>query len=121
MTTAVPVFRVFDYAKVIEFYVNWLGFSIDWEYAPEQSPFYMQVSLREVRINLSEHHGECSPGALVLITGFKGLRAYQKSLLQKKYTYMRPGLETREWDPGTIFMGVIDPFYNRLQFEEKNG
>ncbi len=28
----IPVLCIFDYNKTLEFYVNWLGFSIDWEH-----------------------------------------------------------------------------------------
>ena len=61
MTVARPIFRIFDYAKVIEFYVEWLGFKIDWEHKPDNSPIYMQISLGDIIIHLSEHHGDCSP------------------------------------------------------------
>ena len=30
--SAVPVFRIFDESKAKEFYVNWLGFKVDWEH-----------------------------------------------------------------------------------------
>ena len=44
-TKVVPVLRIFDYAKTIEFYVDWLGFTIDWEHCfGDNSPLYMQVS-----------------------------------------------------------------------------
>jgi catechol 2,3-dioxygenase-like lactoylglutathione lyase family enzyme len=115
----IPVLRVFDYAKIIEFYVDWLGAKIEWEHKPEGSPFYMQISIRGLRINLSQHHGECSPGALVLIEDFENLTDYHKTLTDKKYTFMKPGLQQVEWDPGTITLRVIDPFYNTIEFSEK--
>jgi hypothetical protein len=31
-TSVVPIFRIFDYKKATEFYVDWLGFKIDWEH-----------------------------------------------------------------------------------------
>jgi Glyoxalase superfamily protein len=30
-TQVIPVLRIFDYKKTIEFYIEWLGFVIDWE------------------------------------------------------------------------------------------
>ena len=33
----IPVLRVFDYSKAIEFSVDWLGCTINWEYQPENS------------------------------------------------------------------------------------
>jgi hypothetical protein len=79
----------------------------------------MRVSIRGVVIDLSEHHGDCSPGAKVFIADFEGLEAYHKSLIEKKFTYMKPGLTRPDWDPETLSMTVIDPFFNRIEFTEK--
>ena len=119
MPTIIPVLRAFDYDKIIEFYVKWMDFNVEWEHRPEDAPFYMQVSLRGVRINLSQHHGECSPGARIIIPDFEGLEAYHQSLLEKQYRFMRPGLDRPEWDRNTIAMSVIDPFYNTIEFNER--
>lgn len=115
----IPVFRVFDYNKTIEFYVNWLGCTIEWEYRPENSPFYLRMSLRGLPFDLSEHHGECSPGARFSIADFDGLKKYHEELLFKNYPYNRPGLERVEWAPDTLEMTVTDPFSNRIIFNEK--
>ena len=119
MTKIIPVFRVFDYTKTIEFYVNWLGCKIEWEHKPEGSPFYMRVSLRGAAFDLSEHHGECSPGARISLVDFGGLEAYHEELKSKHYKFFNPAVEKVEWDPGTLEMGVIDPFFNRILFNEK--
>jgi glyoxalase superfamily protein len=119
MTTIIPVFRVFDYAKTIEFYIEWLGFTINWEHKQENSPFYMQVSLRGLAIELSEHHGDCSPGGKLSFRDFDGLQEYHRLLTEKGYKFMRPGLERVEWQPDTLEMTVIDPFSNRLLFTER--
>jgi hypothetical protein len=111
-----PVFRIFDYGKSIEFYVNWLGFNVDWEDKPSDGPVYMQVSLGDIVIHLSEHYGDASPGARVLIEDFPGLEEYHKDLLGKHYKYMNPGLGKTPWNDKTRLMEVIDPFGNRLTF-----
>lgn len=115
----IPVFRVFDYNKTIEFYVNWLGCTIEWEHRPENSPFYLRMSLRGLPFDLSEHHGECSPGGRFSIADFEGLKKYHEELLFKNYTYNRPGLERVEWATDTLEMTVTDPFSNRIIFNEK--
>lgn len=28
----IPILRIFDYKKAIEFYIDWLGFKINWEH-----------------------------------------------------------------------------------------
>jgi len=119
MPAIIPVLRVFDYDKIIEFYVKWMDFSVEWEYRPEDAPFYMQISLRGSLINLSQHHGDCIPGARIIISDFEGLEAYHRSLLEKQYRFMRPGLVRLEWDRNTLAMSVIDPFYNTIEFNEK--
>ncbi|GEM_PF-5049229 len=45
MATITPIFRIFDYNKAVEFYIEWLGFKIDWEDKPDNAPIYMQISL----------------------------------------------------------------------------
>lgn len=118
MATLFPIFRIFDYNKAIEFYVNWLGFTVDWEDRPENTPVYMQVSGLGISLHLSEHHGDCSPGARVYVET-TGVRELHKMLNNKKYKYNRPGLETTPW--GTLCVEVIDPFGNKITFNEKTG
>ena len=116
MATAISIFRIFDYAKTIEFYAGWLGFTVDWEDKPDNSPVYMQVSLQGIVIHLSEHYGDCTPGARIHIEDFSGLKEYHSQLLAKEYKYMRPGINTTPWNSETLCMEVIDPFGNRLTF-----
>lgn len=115
-TATRPIFRIFDYAKAIEFYIDWLGFKVDWEHKPENTPVYMQVSLGDIVLHLSEHYGDCSPGARVHIENFPGLKEYHKQLIAKKYKFMRPGIGKTPWNPKTDCMEVIDPFGNRMTF-----
>jgi hypothetical protein len=48
---AVPVLRVFDQAKAEEFYLDYLGFTTDWEhrFGPD-FPRYAQISRSELII-----------------------------------------------------------------------
>ena len=119
MSVVKPIFRIFDYDKAIEFYVTWLGFKIDWEYKPGNIPLYMQVSLRDVILQLSEHHGDASPGSHVGIEDFKELAAYHKMLDDKNYKFGHPGLQIPDWNEKAIMMTVHDPFGNRLTFTEE--
>ena len=44
-----PIFRMFDEAKAREFYIDYLGFEIDWEHRfHDGAPLYMQVRLGTV-------------------------------------------------------------------------
>ena len=119
MATVKPILRIFDYDKALEFYIDWLGFRIDWEHRPAGSPAYLQVSLGDVVLHLSEHHGDSSPGARVFIDDYQQLTAFQRQLLMKHYKYNRPGLDAPFYDPTALEMSVIDPFGNRLTFVER--
>ena len=56
---------MFDYDKTIEFYVDWMGFTINWEHTFEPgTPRFIQVSQQDLVFFLSEHHGDGSPGAV---------------------------------------------------------
>lgn len=109
-----PILRIFDEAKAREFYVDFLGFAVDWEHRFEPGlPLYMQVSKDDCIIHLSEHHGDCSPGAHLRIE-IAGLNEFQQQLLAKKYKYSRPDIE--EKPRGTREMTIGDPFGNALSF-----
>ncbi len=112
----IPVLRMFDIAKAREFYIDFLGCKVDFEhrFAPDL-PLFMQVSLGDVPLRLSEHHGDSSPGAKVTIE-MTGLAAYHAQLSAKKYRYARPGLVEQPW--GAISMTITDPFHNRIEFSE---
>jgi catechol 2,3-dioxygenase-like lactoylglutathione lyase family enzyme len=112
----VPIFRSFDEAKAREFYVDWLGFTVDWEHRFESSaPLYMQVSRAGIVFHLSEHHGDGSPGSHVRVA-ITGVREFHSELTAKQYKHNRPQLQRPAWG-GTEFE-VIDPVNNRITFSE---
>ena len=112
----IPTFRSFDEAKAREFYVDWLGFKVDWEHRfTPTSPLYMQVSRAGIVFHISEHHGDGSPGAHVRVQ-IKGVRELHAELSAKNYKNNKPGLERPEWG-GTEFT-VIDPVNNRITVGE---
>jgi uncharacterized glyoxalase superfamily protein PhnB len=109
-----PILRIFDEAKAREFYVGFLGFNIDWEHRFEPGmPLYLQISKGGCVLHLSEHHGDCSPGAAMRIETDE-LDAYHQHLLAKNYKHARPGIEKTAWDSRD--MSITDPFGNRLTF-----
>jgi catechol 2,3-dioxygenase-like lactoylglutathione lyase family enzyme len=112
----VPILRIFDEAKAREFYVDFLGFQIDWEHRFEPDlPLYMQVSRAGLTLHLSEHVGDACPGSTVFVR-MKGIEALHAELIAKKYKYLRPGIEIAPWKAKC--MEVIDPFGNRIRFNE---
>jgi catechol 2,3-dioxygenase-like lactoylglutathione lyase family enzyme len=113
---AIPIFRIFDVAKAKEFYVDFLGFRVDWEHRfDETAPLYMQMSRDGLLLHLSEHHGYACPGSTA-VGQTTGLEAYHREITAKGYRFMRPGIEVAPWNARV--MEVIDPFGNRLRFNE---
>ncbi|MGI9232771.1 MAG: glyoxalase superfamily protein [Woeseiaceae bacterium] len=114
ISSTTPVFRIFDETKAKEFYVGFLGFSVDWEHRFEEGlPLYFAVSRDDVKIHLTEHHGDCCPGAAVRIET-DNLQALHGELGEKNYGFARPGIEDMPW--GSKEMSIMDPFGNRLTF-----
>jgi len=119
MAIVKPVLRAFDHAKVIEFYIDWLGFQVDWEDRPDNTPFYMQVSMGDIVLHISEHHGDASPGGTVYVDDFRDVAVYHQKLIDKQFKYNRPGLGEAFYDPSILTFTVNDPFYNKIIFAGK--
>lgn len=117
LNMGIPILRIFDLEKAREFYLGFLGFSMDWDhrYGPE-FPIYMQVSRSGLQLHLSEHHGDASPGSTVFVW-MQGVDAYRAELIGKRYPFSKPGIQ--ENSPGGRTLEVPDPFGNRIRFCEK--
>lgn len=110
----VPIFRIFDEALAIQHYCDYLGCSRDWEhrFGPD-FPIYLQVRLEQLVLHLSEHGGDCTPGARIRVQ-VEDLRAFHGRLSAKSYRLAKPGLQDTPW--GDWEMTVGDPFGNRITF-----
>ena len=113
---AIPVFRIFSLEKAREFYLDFLGFEVEWEhrFVPD-APVYMRVSRGRLAIHLSEHHGDGTPGSLAYVH-MTGVKELHRELKEKNYRYNHPGLVEQEW--GMTELTVTDPFNNRITFTE---
>jgi hypothetical protein len=115
-TTITPILRILDEVKAKEFYVDFLGFKVDWEHRAE-GPLYMQISLGECRIHLSEHDGDARQGAAIKLHT-DDIEAYVAEIVAKKYptgvAEQGPGVCEQPW--GSLDMLLVDPFGNRLIF-----
>ncbi len=115
---AVPILRMFDEAKAKEFYVGFLGFTVDWEHRfDDDAPLYMQISKDACIVHLSEHYGDASPGATLRIETTE-LEAFQQQLSARKYKYARPG-PPHETPWATRELAIGDPFGNTLIFTSR--
>ena len=112
----IPILRIFDVAKAKEFYIDWLGFKIEFEHQfEENSPYYIGISKDEIHIHLSEHYGDSTPGSKVFIICTE-IEKFYKELQTRPYKFYRPSLEKAFY--GALEMSVQDPFGNKLSFNE---
>ncbi len=111
----IPILRTFDEAKAREFYVDFLGFSVDWNHRFEPGlPLYCQVSRGECILHLSEHHGDGTPGSALRIET-ADLDAFHAELSARPYRHARPAIEQQPWGRD---MSITDPFGNRIIFSQ---
>ena len=113
---AIPLFRIFDHALAKAFYVEWLGFTLDWEHRfNPTAPRYLQVSRDGVILHLTEHCGDCSPGAKILVH-IDDVEALHRELNTRPNPNMNPGIEDAPWN--ARILQVTDPFGNRICFSQ---
>ena len=110
----IPTLRILDYQKSIDFYTNYLGFTVDWEhrFGPKE-PVYMQVSLRGLVLHLSENK-RFDPGIIVFVDT-KQIRSLHKTLCKRNQA-VTPEVEATPWQ--TLQMEIEDPAGNLLRFNE---
>jgi catechol 2,3-dioxygenase-like lactoylglutathione lyase family enzyme len=114
---AVPIFRIYSLEKAREFYLDFLGFKLDWEHGFEpDAPVYMQISRSGLVIHLSEHCGDGTPGSIAYVYA-TGVREPHRELNDKRYRHLRPGIQQQDW--GMTELTVTDPFNNRITFGER--
>jgi len=112
----IPVLRVFDAGLARAFYVDWLGFRVDWEVrVGADGPRHLRIARGPVVLHLTEHYGDCSPGAKVVIDT-DDVEALHRELSSRPNPNMRPGVELAPWNAKV--MDVVDPFGNRLSFNQ---
>lgn len=113
----IPVIRIFDEARAKEFYLGFLDMNLEWEHRFEaDAPIYMQVARGGLVLHLSEHSGDCSPGAKIFVNT-TGLEAPQRELKSRRYRYNRPEISDAPW--GGKILEVVDPFSNKILFNEQ--
>lgn len=114
---AVPVLRVFDATVARQFYCDYLGFKVIFEHRfAADLPVYLRVGRGEIELDLSEHHGDGTPGGVVWIAA-AGLKSFHRELRSRDHlSSLRPGIDRSA--PGGPTMELIDPFHNILRICE---
>lgn len=115
----VPLLRIFDEQKAREFYLDFLGFKVDFEHRfGSNFPLYLGVSHSNCRLHLTEHFGDATPGSHVRIE-VDDVAAFAAALAARNYRYAKPGKpQPQPW--GSVEITITDPFANRLTFVQPN-
>jgi catechol 2,3-dioxygenase-like lactoylglutathione lyase family enzyme len=113
---AVPLLRITDIEQAHAFYLDYLGFHLDWEHrAHATAPRYLQIGRGGCLLHLTQREGDSSPAATVRVP-LTGLAAYRRETAERDRSPLRPRIERMPW--GEDVMEIVDPFGNRLRFCE---
>ena len=68
MQRVVPALRITEEARSRAFYVDALGFRVDWEWRHEpELPVFMQITRGSLTLYLTQHEGDCQVGGLAYL------------------------------------------------------
>jgi uncharacterized glyoxalase superfamily protein PhnB len=121
-TTTIPVLRIFSERTAREFYLDYLGFTLDFggPVLGEGTPFYGQVSRPGATLHLTEQQYEGGPGATVDIW-ITGLDDFHHELAAKEHGGIAPAIGAppiQEFFWGARVLIIRDPFGNHLRISE---
>lgn len=117
LRAAIPILRVFDATQAQQFYVDFLGFGVDWEHRHDAGyPLYMQVSRQGCLLHLSEHFGDATPGSGCFVP-IADVDAFHGDVAARNTRNVR--LAAPENMPWGRQVKVSDPFGNKLTFCEQ--
>jgi catechol 2,3-dioxygenase-like lactoylglutathione lyase family enzyme len=112
MQRVVPTLRITGYARSRQFYIDGLGFQIDWEHRFEPHfPVFMQISRDELVLFLTEHAGDCPVGGLVHLY-VPDVDAWYAEFRTRGVPVREPPNQSL---PGLRDMTVLDPDGNKLR------
>jgi len=109
----VPQLRMTNWEKTRAFYVEGLGFSVDWEHRFEPGfPVFAQLTRAGLSLFLTEHAGDCQPGGAAYLV-MDDIDELFREIDRRGVAATEPPGDT-PW--GTREMVVTDPDGNRLRF-----
>ncbi|AGZ40638.1 glyoxalase/bleomycin resistance protein/dioxygenase [Actinoplanes friuliensis DSM 7358] len=120
----IPVLRIFAVDPALQFYVDFLGFTLDFG-GPSGGPgtaYYGQISYAATTFHLAEAAYSASQGATVFIW-MDGIDQLRERLNHRRTevpvwgpAVWTPEVEKAQWD-GRV-LTIADPFGNHLRFSE---
>ena len=112
---AIPTFGISDYKTAIDFYVDFLGFQIDWEHRFEPNgPVYLQISKNGLILHLSE--SKRFEKNVIVFVETKNMNGFHKELLERNPNVKIQDVLQTKWE--TFQLEIEDPFGNLLRFNE---
>ncbi len=116
MEKVVPVLQIDDSDDAKAFYVDKLGFTLDFEWRHEPGfPVFMGVKRGDLYLHLSEH-GKGHPGTEIYVF-VDDVEAWRKRCDDHGVAISQP-LEAKPW--GSTEMAITDPFRNLLRISQMN-
>lgn len=111
--TVIPQLRITNSSRSMAFYVDGLGFSVDWKHQFEPGfPVFLQLTRAEQTIFLTEHTGDCQVGGAVYFKVPDVDDCYRDFVARGIVSVHRP--EDTAW--GSRELLVTDSDGNRLRF-----
>ncbi len=111
--TVIPQLRITNAERSLAFYVDGLGFAIDWQHQFEPGfPLFFQITRAGQTIFLTQHSGDCETGGAVYFK-VPDARAYY-AVFQNNGIVATNLPEDTPW--GTCEFLLTDPDGNRLRF-----
>jgi uncharacterized glyoxalase superfamily protein PhnB len=108
-----PQLRITNWKRSHRFYVDGLGFTVDWEHRFEPHlPVFAQLTRDGLSLFLSEHSGDCQVGGAAYFV-VDDVDVLYHEISGKGVVPAEPPSDT-PW--GSREMSVIDPDGNRLRF-----
>jgi catechol 2,3-dioxygenase-like lactoylglutathione lyase family enzyme len=116
--TVTPQFRITDAQRSLAFYVDGLGFTVDWEHRFEPGfPVFMQLTRAGQQIFLTEHEGDCKVGGAAYFV-VPDVDACHEAFVSRGVVPTECPTD-QAWGPRE--MVVTDPDGNRLRFANDLG
>ena len=113
LQTVTPQFRITDARRSLAFYVDGLGFQVDWEHRFEPGyPVFMQLTRAGQALFLTEHAGDCQVGGAAYFVVPDVDACYNDFVGRGVMLTQPPAM--MPWGPRE--MVVMDPDGNRLRF-----
>lgn len=108
-----PSFCVKSYGEAVKYYVDWLGFEIDWEWRVPPASVYMQISRDGLALHLSEQQDGMFGGNCVA-------HVDDIAALYEEWKAKRPDwdaeIQKTPWN--VLRLDLTDPFGNHIAVQQ---